>query len=156
MKDDKNNNVSEILGVKLKEVREARGLTQDDVANYLNVKRQTYSAYERNKSIPDALTLNKIAELLNVSNDYLLQREKQDEENHKKEIDLSEKDMKEIKQKAEHIRASLMSSVGLAFDGKIDEDDEDTLAKVMAALEEGMILAKKEAKEKYTPKKYRK
>jgi transcriptional regulator with XRE-family HTH domain len=156
MKDDKNDNVSEILGVKLKEAREARGLTQDDVANYLNVKRQTYSAYERNKSIPDALTLNKIAELLNVSNDYLLQREKQGEGNNKKEIDLSEKDMKEIKQKAEHIRASLMSSVGLAFDGKIDEDDEDTLTKVMAALEEGMILAKKEAKEKYTPKKYRK
>jgi transcriptional regulator with XRE-family HTH domain len=156
MKDDKNCDISEMLGKRLKEAREARGLTQDDVANYLNVKRQTYSAYERNKSVPDALTLNRIAELFKVSNDYLLHREMQIEENQKKEIDLSEKDMKEIKQKAEHIRTSLMSSVGLAFDGKIDEDDEDTLTKVMAALEEGMILAKKEAKEKYTPKKYRK
>jgi len=152
MEDKKLKDAREGIGKRLKNAREAKGLTQDDVANYLNVKRQTYSAYERNKSVPDALTLDKLAGLFEVSNDYLLGREIKHAANIKNEFELSEKDMKEIKQKAEHIKATLMSSVGLAFDGKIDDD---TLVKVMAALEEGLILAKKEAKEKYTPKKYK-
>lgn len=154
MEDMKLNGAREGIGQRLKDAREAKGLTQDDVADYLKVKRQTYSAYERNKSIPDALTLDKLAGLFEVSNDYLLSREIKPVTNMKKEIELSEKDMREIKEKAEHIKSTLMGSVGLAFDGKID--DEDTLVKVMAALEQGLVLAKKEAKEKYTPKKYRK
>lgn len=154
MEDKKVNPEKDGIGRRLKESREARGLTQDDVAEHLKVKRQTYSAYERNKSIPDALTLDKLACLFGVSNDYLLSREIKATIPEKREIELSEKDMKEIRQKAEHIKSTLMSSVGLAFDGKID--DEDTLIKVMAALEEGLVLAKKEAKEKYTPKKYKK
>ena len=48
----------------------------------------------------------------------------------------------------------MMASVGLAFDGQIE--DEETLGKVMAVIEESMLLAKREAKQKYTPKKYRK
>ena len=72
----------------------------------------------------------------------------------KYEAFLTEKDIREIKKKAEEIKKGLMASVALAFDGS--PEDEETLAKVMEALEEGMMLAKKEAKEKYTPKKYRK
>ena len=56
----------------LKLSRLNRRLTQDDVASFLNVKRQTYSAYERGASVPDALTLQKLAEYFNVTSDYLL------------------------------------------------------------------------------------
>jgi transcriptional regulator with XRE-family HTH domain len=52
--------------------RKLKNFTQDDVANYLKIKRQTYSAYERGVSTPDAFTLQKIAGYLNVSVDYLL------------------------------------------------------------------------------------
>ena len=64
-----------MLGNTLKEIRTEKGFTQDDLANYLNVKRQTYSAYERGVSVPDANTLKSIADFLNVSTDFLLSRE---------------------------------------------------------------------------------
>ena len=61
-----------MLGERLKEIRELRNLTQNDVANFLKVKRQTYSAYERNKSLPDANTLCLLATYFAVTADYLL------------------------------------------------------------------------------------
>lgn len=131
--------------------------SQSVVAKAIGVDRTTYSKYETGDSEPDFENVKKLADFYGVTVDYLLGREGSSlnvPEEEKKEIKLSEKDMKEIKQKAEHIKATLMGSVGLAFDGKID--DEDTLIKVMAALEEGLVLAKKAAKEKYTPKKYKK
>ena len=61
-----------VIGERLRKEREAKGLIQDQVADFLNVKRQTYSAYERCISIPDALTLKKLTEYFGVSADYLL------------------------------------------------------------------------------------
>lgn len=51
-----------MLGENLIFLRKKLKLTQEDVADQLNVKRQTYSAYERNVSTPDAYTLKKIAD----------------------------------------------------------------------------------------------
>ncbi len=56
----------------LKELRAQKKVTQDDMANLLNIKRQTYSAYERGVSFPDVIALTKIAEFFGVSTDYLL------------------------------------------------------------------------------------
>ena len=42
-----------MLGNRLKELRTSKKMTQDDMANLLNIKRQTYSAYERGISFPD-------------------------------------------------------------------------------------------------------
>ena len=67
---------------------------------------------------------------------------------------LNDKDLQEVRNKASQIKDMMMASVGLAFDGQIE--DEETLGKVMAVIEESMLLAKREAKQKYTPKKYRK
>lgn len=60
------------LGENLKYLREQQELTQDTMANYLCIKRQTYSAYERNVSVPDAITIKKIADFLNCTTDCLL------------------------------------------------------------------------------------
>lgn len=61
-----------ILGKKLAEIRKSKGLTQDDVADMLEVKRQTYSAYERGLSSPDSPVLAKIARLFGVTTDSIL------------------------------------------------------------------------------------
>lgn len=61
-----------ILSTILKELRAQKKVTQEDMANLLNVKRQTYSAYERGVSFPDIIALTKIAEFFGVSTDYLL------------------------------------------------------------------------------------
>jgi len=55
-------------------IRKLRGYKQEQLAEYLNVKRQTYSAYERDVSVPDAMTLASLSSLLDVSTDYLVGR----------------------------------------------------------------------------------
>lgn len=59
-----------MLPDKLREIRKKQGKRQDDVADYLGILRQSYSAYERGVSVPDAKQLKKLADYFNVSTDY--------------------------------------------------------------------------------------
>ena len=61
-----------MLSETLKELRTQKKVTQEDMANFLNIKRQTYSAYERGVSLPDINALTKMAEFFGVTTDYLL------------------------------------------------------------------------------------
>ena len=61
------------LGQQLKQYRKQRGLTQSQVAMHLNIRRQTYSNYERDIRTPDPLTLSAIAVLFHTNVDILLQ-----------------------------------------------------------------------------------
>lgn len=65
-----------MLKDKLIAARTAKKLTQQNVADYLMVKRQTYSSYERGVSIPDSSTLKKLSRLFEVPADELLGIEK--------------------------------------------------------------------------------
>lgn len=60
------------IGQRLREAREKRKLTQEQVASCLSVKPQTISGYEREKSQPDILTIRQLADLYRVSIDDLL------------------------------------------------------------------------------------
>ena len=55
-----------MLGNNIKELRKQKGYTQETFAQELNVVRQTVSKWEKGYSVPDAITLEKIAELLEV------------------------------------------------------------------------------------------
>ena len=61
---------------KLKELRKNLSLTQSDMAKKLNITSVAYGDYERGKSEPDIETLKKIASILNVSVDYLIEYDK--------------------------------------------------------------------------------
>lgn len=52
---------------RLKELRAASGLSQQKVANILNVTRSTYAYYELGKTMPNIFTLQKIAEIFEVA-----------------------------------------------------------------------------------------
>ncbi len=56
----------------LKTIRKQKGFTQEDLAIKVNVVRQTVSKWEKGLSVPDAVTLQKIAEVLEVSVGELL------------------------------------------------------------------------------------
>ena len=58
----------------IKKLRIKRNITQVDLANKINVKQETISAYESGKALPSADALIKIANYLNTSCDYLLGR----------------------------------------------------------------------------------
>ena len=60
------------FGLRLKELREGKRLSQSDVANRLDVKRATISGYECNTITPSVEQLVKLAVLYNTSLDYML------------------------------------------------------------------------------------
>lgn len=60
------------LGARLKRERERRGWSQIYVAEKLGITNSVLSNYERDYRDPDTTMLKKIAELYEVSTDYLL------------------------------------------------------------------------------------
>ena len=57
---------------KLRSVRKAKGMSQSQIALMLQISRQAYNNYERGIRQPDYDTLVKIADILQISLDYLL------------------------------------------------------------------------------------
>ncbi len=64
------------IGVKLKELRLENGWTQQQVADKIGVSRVNYTRYELNASEPDFEILLKLADLFDVSLDYIFDRQK--------------------------------------------------------------------------------
>lgn len=61
-----------MLGENIKTLRKNKGLTQEELAIRLKVVRQTVSKWEKGYSVPDAETLQKIADILEVDIKQLL------------------------------------------------------------------------------------
>lgn len=66
------------LGERLFELRKTKNLTQDDVAEKLNVTRQTISKWETNQSTPDFDKIVPLCELYEISPNELLTGERQE------------------------------------------------------------------------------
>lgn len=60
------------FGLRLKELRKAKGLSQIDVGKRLDVTRSTISGYECNNITPSLEQLTRLAILYNVSLDFLM------------------------------------------------------------------------------------
>ncbi|EDO0918696.1 helix-turn-helix transcriptional regulator, partial [Listeria monocytogenes] len=60
----------------IRSIREDNDITQQQMANLLNVSQNTYSQYETGKIEWTATALIKIADYFDVSVDYLLDRKK--------------------------------------------------------------------------------
>ena len=60
------------IGKKLKEARLNRNLTQEVIAEKLNVSRQTISNWENEKSYPDIISVIELSNLYSISLDDLL------------------------------------------------------------------------------------
>ena len=65
-------NFKKPLHTKLKELRETHGLSQKDVANYLNLSRQAISQWENQKAYPDIDNIVLLCKLYKISSDELL------------------------------------------------------------------------------------
>lgn len=60
------------LGEKIKEARKQCGLSQEQLAEKMAVSRSAIAKWETDKGLPDVENLRALAQLLNVSIDYLL------------------------------------------------------------------------------------
>ena len=70
-----------MLNGNMKALRKNKGLTQEELANRLNVVRQTVSKWEKGLSVPDAEMLQKIADVLESDVSQLLGAPIQQNEN---------------------------------------------------------------------------
>ena len=78
------------FGNKLKLLRLQDNITQEQLAQKLNLTKSVISAYETGLRLPSYDVLIRIAKIFNVSTDYLLGLE------HKQEVDLSGLSQEEI------------------------------------------------------------
>ena len=58
--------------MKLKELREENNFKQSTIADYLNIRQNTYSQYENEKRQLPIDVLIKLAKFYNVTTDYIL------------------------------------------------------------------------------------
>lgn len=129
----------------IKNARLALNLTLDDVAKIVGVSRQTIQRYESGVigNIPSD-RLEKLAIALHTTPGILMGWDKDED------IKLTPKDEREIESDLEDMMNSMASA---AYDG---QDTIEDIEAFKATIKAAMIQAKKLAKKKYTPKKYRK
>jgi len=82
------------VGNRIREQREAKGISQDELAQKVFVSRQTVSNWERGKTLPDVQSLLLLSNLFDVSVDTLVRG---DEETMAKEIENYELERYKIK-----------------------------------------------------------
>lgn len=64
------------IGKQLKKLREEQEISQQELADYLTISRQTISKWELGKSLPDIENVVRIADYFNISVDVLIGRKK--------------------------------------------------------------------------------
>lgn len=130
---------------RIKELANQRGISLPALESELGFGNSTIVKWD--KSTPNAEKLNAVAKYFGVSMDYLL--------NGVDEDGLSEKDNKDIARRLKSTLEDLENSQdGLMFSGEPLDDETRELLK--ASLENSIRIAKINAKQKFTPKKYRK
>lgn len=144
-----------MLGDRLKKLRTEKRITQEELGRKVNVTKVSISGYENGNRSPDTETLQRLADYFEVSTDYLLGRT---QNQYSAELpNLTEKDKNDIARDLEKIINNIGTDGYAHFDGRSIEDlDEDDKELLIASLENSMRLAKRLAKDKFTPKKYKK
>ena len=66
------NTCVEVFGKRLKELRKANGYTIEQFAEAVGISKSSVGYYENNNRMPDIEILSRIADVLNVSADYLI------------------------------------------------------------------------------------
>lgn len=143
---------------RLKFLRKQNKLSQEELAKKINTTKGTISNYENEHSTPSNEVLNDLANVLNTTTDYLLGRTDNPNPINNNDLpELTEKDERDITKDLEKMINNLSTDGYAHFDGRsIDELDEEDKEILIASLENSMRLAKRMAKQKFTPNKFKK
>lgn len=71
------------IGETIASLRKQKGMTQNELAEKMNVTDKAVSKWERDLSCPDINTISKLADILDVSVEELLKAKKKDDSNTK-------------------------------------------------------------------------
>lgn len=131
------------------EIRNSKGLKDSNVASGTGIGKSTFSDWKSGRSQPKQDKLQKIADFLGVSLEYLTTGKEKEWE-----PKLTKKDEKDIKNALDDFKNQLRTDTGIMYDGEpLDEEDQEAILAAIEVAERTAILA---AKKKFTPKKYRK
>ncbi|MFG3612419.1 helix-turn-helix domain-containing protein [Rummeliibacillus stabekisii] len=151
------------LGERLKKARNLKKLTQMDAAKKLGITNGALSGYERNYRDPDTEMLKKIADLYDVSSEWLLGRSENMQKQFNENV-LSTKDEKDVAKTLDIVKGQLERQLkgekgpsgndsAVSFHGEpmSDEAIESLLSAIEFAERTAKVINKK-----YTPNKYKK
>lgn len=136
-----------MFGNRLSELRKQNNLTQKELAEKFDLTPKAISFYELGQREPDIDTVIKLAEFFHVTTDYLLGKSSHPQLTRRNELDI-EKELEDMKKQLEE--GTLRMDLGG------EPVDEEIMKFIIDNMENTLILAKIKAKEKFTPKKYRK
>ena len=87
------------LGEQIRRLREEKGLSQEVLAEKLDVSRQTVSNWENDRATPDAYKLKQLCEILGISANGILEMEERDFIAGEEKSELSKEDSDFVEQK---------------------------------------------------------
>lgn len=127
--------------IRLKELRESKGLSQYAFAKKIGVAQSTVGGWEAGKREPNFEMVQKIADYFGVTADYLIGRtsEKKPTNQSIEEITLTEEDQADISRDFERIKERLENADGLMLDG--DELTPEARESILSSIRTGMELA---------------
>lgn len=112
------------FGSRLKELRNGKGLSQEELAKAIHLAQSTIAYYESEKKNPSKQTIQLLSDFFSVSTDYLLGksniRNPYIPEEYKEKYEVAKKDVNQYEE--------FMSKAGAFFmDDKVSEDDKEAL-----------------------------
>ncbi len=128
---------------RLRELRKSSGYSQEDIAEKLNISTSAYGFYEQGKTIPNADTISFLADLYDVTTDYILGKSNHPKLTRRHERDI-EKDLEDMKKQLED--GTLM------MDLEGQQIDEEIMQFIIDNMENTLTLAKLKANEKFGSK----
>ena len=134
----------------IKLLREQYGLSQKELGQIAGVSDKAVSTWEQGIKEPRMGAIQKIADHFGIQKSNIIE----DNGLQSQSVPLTPRDERQIAADLEKMLADLDSKNAMAAMGGTVEDGEDREL-LKASLQATMRLAKKIAKEKYTPKKYR-
>lgn len=134
----------------IKLLRKQYGLSQKELGQIAGVSDKAVSTWEQGIKEPRMGAIQKIADHFGIQKSNIIE----DNGLQSQSVSLTPRDERQIAADLEKMLADLDSKNAMAAMGGTVEDDEDREL-LKASLQATMRLAKKIAKEKYTPKKYR-
>ncbi|OME86549.1 transcriptional regulator [Paenibacillus lautus] len=139
------------MGLRIKTLRKKAKLTQKQVADHLGMGSSNFGHIENDRVTPSSSDLQKIADILDTTTDYLLGRSIEKDRQY---FELTDKDERDIAKKLEAMMNDLDSDSSLSFMGEPMDDEDRELLRI--SLENTLRMSREMAKKKFTPKKYRK
>lgn len=145
------------FGEYLKSLRVKKGLTINQLSLYSGISSSQLSRIETGKrGIPKPPTIEKLAQALKIDYNELMKAAGYIDFNGEMLPPLTEKDERDLEKDLEKVLNGVDSGSYANYGGlTLDDLDEEDRELLLASIENSMKLAKRLAKKKFTPKKYR-